>query len=280
MYSLDRAKALEYTISCLRDMPLYENCQKTLVVDGKIDVVPHDWEVVQVPRINDKFCWGRMWDAGVLTAMNEKIIYLDSDRLLPKNYLELVNEYLKEDLFLYTSSHFLMTQEIPVSRCKQILTHTSIDDMLSDEASIGAVRYDPRHGEPYHGPGKNVMSGSTAFTRKTYLRLGGVDHWYCGHGAFADTDFHYQAASGGCNFLDLNVIELHYPHLKLDDKSQVVNDQKLWMMSLDNFIYYCSKWNLPLALAENMASRCGVERPNIYVGRKVKELKGVSKVSS
>ena len=33
------------------------------------------------------------------------------------------------------------------------------------------------------------MSGSVAFTKKTYIRLGGVDPWYRGHGAFADTDF-------------------------------------------------------------------------------------------
>lgn len=266
MYSKDRAEALQYTISCLRDMPLYGSCQKTLIVDGKIDNIPEEWEAIQVPRINNKFCWGRMWDAGVLSSKYENIVYLDSDRLLPKNFLELVNANIKDDIFIFTSIHLMMKQNLSIEQCKDILENFYF------QKELYGVSFEVRHLEPHHGPGKNVMSGSTAFTRKTYLRLGGVDHWYCGHGAFADSDFHMQAAAGGCEFIDLNIPELHYPHRKLDTQNNKLQDKELWLMGLDNFIYYCDKWNIPMVLAESLATQCGVKKPSSYVNKRIKEI--------
>lgn len=260
-------------------MPLYSEAQKTLVVDGKIDVIPPDWDAVQVPRVNGKFCWARMWDAGVISSKNEKIVYLDSDRLLPKNYLQLVDQNVEDDLFLFTSRHFMMVEELPIESCLSILSHDTLEGLMLDEKAVGTLKYEVRHEEPFHGPGKNVMSGSTAFTRKTYLRLGGVDHWYCGHGAFADSDFHMQAASDGCAFLDLEVPELHYPHNKLGDKNSPLKDKELWMLGLDNFIYYCRKWKLPIALAESLAVRSGVNRPAVYVNKRAREIMANAKVS-
>lgn len=273
MYSIDRSEPLDYTLSCLRDMYFYEDCQKTLIVDGKIDRIPEDWEVLQVPRLNGKFCWGRMWDAGVFSAQFEKVFYLDSDRLLPKNFLKLINEKLEDDLFLFTSMHFAMHQILPIAHCKEILSQETAEEMIN-AALLGSLRYEVRHAEPYHGPGKNVMSGSTAFTRKTYMRLSGVDQWYCGHGAFADSDFHMQAALAGCRFLDLELPEIHYPHNKLGENKNPIEDKELYRLGLDNFIYYCNKWRLPTVLVESYAARAGISRPASYIARRSKEILG------
>lgn len=272
MYSIDRAKALEYTISCLQKMDLFEQCQKTLIVDGKIDRIPLGWDHIQVPRIENKFCWGRMWDAGVYTSKYEKVLYLDSDRLLPPSYLSLVNQNLKDDVFIYTSKHFIMAKDLPLQLCEKMLLEIGESGALLEKEFIGTVRFDPRYGKPFHGPGKNVMSGSTAFTKKTYKRLGGVDHWYCGHGAFADTDFHLQASQMNCQFIDLEVNELHFPHEKLDDEARTLDNTTLWRLSLDNFIYYCLKWKLPMTLAENLAYKSGIVRPSRYLKTRVEEL--------
>ncbi len=277
MYSTDRSDALSHTLACLRQMPLYENCQRTLVVDGKIDRIPEDWEALQVPRVDNKFCWGRMWDAGVCSANHEKIIYLDSDRLLPKNYLELVDQNLEDDVFIFTSLHFMMTRELTIDECKHILSNTTVEELMLDPSILGNLQYEVRNIEPFHGPGKNVMSGSTAFTRDTYLKLGGVDQWYCGHGAFADSDFHMQAAVNGCQFMDLSVPELHFPHHKMGDTKSPLKEKELWLLGLNNFIYYCDKWGLPMVLAESLAVRCGVKRPSSYVGKKLKEIKEFAK---
>lgn len=273
MYSKDRAEAFKRTLACLRDMSSYQDCQKTLIVDGKIDSIPEEWEAIQVPRSDGKFCWGRMWDAGVLTSRFDKIIYLDSDRMLPTNYLEAVNDKLTDDLFVFTSTHFLLNQESTVETCKKILSLNSVEKMLRDIDLVDLVRYEVRHGQPYHGPGKNVMSGSTGFTKKTYLRLGGVDHWYRGHGAFADSDFHMTASCQGCQFYDLWMPELHFPHAKLDDKSNPLGDEMYYKLALDNFIYYCWKWDLPMTLAESLAVRSNVQRPALYINKRLKEIK-------
>ena len=273
MYSNDRFEALGHTLSCLRDMPLYENCQKTIVVDGKIESIPPEWEVLQVPRIDNKFCWGRMWDAGVLSARFEKIVYLDSDRLLPKEFLQLVDKNIKDNVFIFTSIHLMMNKHLDIQKCKNTLEDFSKKQNCNKfNFILEQFKFETRHAEPYHGPSKNVMSGSTSFTRKTYIRLGGVDQWYCGHGAFADNDFHMQAALNGCNFIDLSIPEIHYHHFKLSQENNRIKDKDLFILGLNNFIYYCKKWNLPIALAESLAVKCEIKNPVSYVNKKLKEL--------
>jgi len=254
----------------LRDMPLYDQCQKTLVVDGKLDRTYADWNAIEVPRIDGKFCWGRMWDAGVLSARNESVLYLDSDRMFPQNYLQKVSEHIKDDVFVFTSCHFLMHKIISTDLCREFLED---EEYFSNTDFLGIVQYDPRFKDPVHGPSKNVMSGSTGFTRSTYLKIGGVDHWYCGHGAYADTDFHYQASLAGCRFVDLGIPELHYHHSKNDDSGEKISYSKLKAMSLDNFIYYCDKWRLSLSLAENVALKSAIKDPKKYVAQRYKLLK-------
>ncbi len=265
MFSPDRVSQLRQTVECLRDMPLYDSCQRTLVVDDRLpETNLPDWNVTVVPRIDGDFSWANMWDAGVGTARHERILYLDSDRLLPRDYLSRVVEALSDDVFVFTSRHFMMTGDLPTDACRELLSDSSMN-VIADPRYLGLLRYEPRHGEPYPGPGKNVMSGNTAFTRKTFLRLGGVDPWYRGHGAFADTDFHMTAARAGCRFVDLDATELHCFHPKLDSSGKRLSDKDLQLLALRNFVYFCNKWSLPIALAETLAHRTGVDKPKKQV---------------
>jgi hypothetical protein len=264
MYSNDREIAFSRTCQCLEQMPLYAQAQKTLVVDGKLQKAWKDWEVVQVPRVGGKFCWARMWEAGVLTARNEAVLYLDSDRLLPSCLLKEVVTKLQDRVFLFTSNHYMMADPLTFELCNYFMDHWRDDELFYDQRFIGKLVYEPRFKDPVHGPGKNVMSGGTAFTRSTYLKIGGVDSWYCGHGAYADTDFHFQAAQAGCQFIDLGLPELHYPHDKREGETVLSRDQ-LNLLSLDNFIHYCKKWNLPSVLAESIAYKCKIKDYRRYV---------------
>lgn len=270
MYSADRRKPLDFTISCLEDMPLYDQCQKTLIVDGRCTHIPIGFDIIQVPRVDKKFCWSYMWAAGVHSAQHPIIVYLDADRLLPKTFLRFAS-YVEDDQFLFTSKHFHMTKDMELESCKKFLEANMAEGIFTSDEFLGAFRYEPRFREPPLGPGKNVMSGSVAFTKQTFDRLGGVDPWYCGHGAFADTDFHHQAARAGCQFLDLNIPEIHYHHFKLDATGEEIDDITLHRMGLDNFIYLCNKWKLPMVLAENLAVRCGILKPSAYVEKKLKQ---------
>ena len=272
MFSNDRWKQLDMTISCLRDMKLFDKCQKMLVVDGKPNKLVPEFDYIRVPRINNQFSWANMWNAGVATAKHEVILYLDSDRLLPTYYLENVLDTIRDDVFVFTSRHFMVIKEVSIENCKQFLKSRQQDGVFIDDRFVGHLKYEPRFWQPVHGPGKNVMSGNTAFTKKTYMRLGGVDPWYRGHGAYADTDFHLHAAANGCEFLDLEAPELHYHHAKLDEKSLELDEISLYKLGLDNFIYYCHKWGLPMALAESLAFRCKILQPVKYVKERLKKI--------
>jgi len=275
MYSPDRQMALETTISCLKDMEGYQDCQKTLIVDGDVNVVFEGWDYIRVPRVRGDFCWADMWEAGVASARHEKIIYLDSDRLLPPVFLPLMIESIKPKTFVFTSVHFVMLQEIPIPQCKQLF-ETFEERGFADEEFLGLVRYEPRFKDPVHGPGKNVMSGSVGFTKTDYYRLGGVDPWYQGHGAYADTDFHFTAQVGRCHFVDLQLPEFHFPHPKRAGDGKL-GLMELRRMGLKNYIYYLHKWGLPMNLAENVAIECNLRRPAKYVEVVLKEIKEAAK---
>lgn len=272
MYSVDRQEALDATISCLKDMSLYEECQKTLVVDGRTDYHPEDWLIVEVPRVGE-FCWANMWDAGVGTARYPIVLYLDSDRLWPKNLLQEVVAKTTDGAFVFTTNHFLVLPGMSLDFCKEFLVEFVKDkSVIAGPPYLGGLRFDPRYGQCIHAPGKNVMSGGTAFTKRTYYALGGVDPWYAGHGAYADTDFHFTAQMAGCRFVDLQLPELHWPHKKLDEANQPLGRKELHLLSLDNYLYYCNKWGLPASFAEGVAYDIGVEKPKQYVRQRKAEL--------
>lgn len=250
-------------------MDLYDQCQKTLVVDEKMDRACEGWHVVEVPRVDTEFSWANMWDAGVASSRFDTVLYLDSDRLLPRSYLGQVVNNMHDGVFVFTSRHFQMLKEASLENCWDFLERAS-DEMMNADL-LGALRFEQRYQNPLHGPGKNVMSGNTAFTKRTYMELGGVDHWYRGHGAYADTDFHFWAALQGCKFVDLELPELHCPHKK-ELNGGSLDEMTLRRLGLDNFIYYCWKWDLPMALAENLSVDCGIQSPARYVDKRLEVL--------
>jgi hypothetical protein len=269
MYSEDRFKQLEYTISCLQDMKFFDQCQKTIILDGNANIVIPNFEVIRVPRINNQFSWANMWNAGVCSARFPVIWYLDSDRLLPEMYIETLLKSVIDDVFVFTSQHFMVTKDMSLELCKDFLQLKDWSGVFTSDKFLGCLQYEPKNELPFHGPGKNVMSGNTAFTKKTFFKLGGIDPWYKGHGAYADTDFH-MLASQTCKFIDLSISEIHYHHSKKDNNHDLSKVQ-LDKLGLDNFIYYCRKWDLPMAYAENLAFRAGIHHSAKYVYNKVKE---------
>lgn len=275
MFSRDRFRQLERTISFLRRNKLFQDCQKTLVVDGRSDRVFEDFEMIQVPRLGGQFSWANMWDAGVATARHPAILYLDSDRLVPSDYLERVLDTVRDDQFLFTARHYMVLKDLEDEECAAFLAN---GNLITEDRYMASLKFEPRLRQPPPGPGKNVMSGNTAFTKRTYLRLGGVDPWYRGHGAFADTDFHMEASVKGCQFVDLGVPELHWHHAKIDANDIEIDGMSLARLALDNLIYYCHKWGLPMNQAENAALKCRIFQPVKYVKERLekilKELEG------
>lgn len=254
MYSADRLPQLKTTMFCLEHMDRYEECQKILVVDGETNIRPDGWDVIEVPRLRGKFNWSSMWRAGVDASAHDKVLYLDSDRVLPTDYLARIDAELKDDVVLFCGSLFNF-KEYQDPEDVIALRDVSLDEIRDgwDKYKI-MFDYDPRWLLPIDGPGKGPCSGNTAFTKATFLKSGGVDPWFEGHGAYADTDFHKQLWEMGVKFVDMDVPEFHLKHPKMGDENEELTMRDIEVLSLNNFIYHCKKWNLGYKYPRTIAS--------------------------
>ena len=269
MYSSDRKQYLEKQIEHMRNMASYDKCQKILVLDGELNVDFEELEVVPLDR-GYNFNWSDAWWAGVNHCENEKILYLDSDRLLPLDYLEKIEPLIDDGKFVYASNMFtlcLWPGKGTVDKFLQ-MTPKEVREELCD-LKDGMIVDDTKLKFPVARHGKNPMSGNTAFTKSTFVSSGGVDPWYSGHGAFADSDYFMQMHKEGAEFVDVEEsIELHFGHTKKDEYGKNLSAKELGLSSLDNFIYYCKKWKIPKQRAVDVAKSWRIENPEKYVVRR------------
>lgn len=266
MYSPDRKTYLGKQIEHMRNMPLYEKCQKILVLDGENNVDFEELEIVPLER-GCEFNWSQAWNTGVNHCKYEKILYLDSDRLLPLDYLERIEPLIKDNTFVYASNLFTLCLWPGKDVIDSLLNMTpnQAREEIKD-IKKGLIVDDTKFNVPIPRYGKNPMSGNTAFTKSTFRDSGGVDPWYEGHGAFADSDYFMKMYKKGANFLNVSdVVELHFGHTKKDDEGNIFSDKELGVMALDNFIYYCKKWSINLQRAVDMAKSLQIRSPAKYV---------------
>lgn len=270
MYSPDRKQYLEKQIAYLQEMDGYAACQKILVVDGLANIRPDGFEIAEMDR-SGKFNWSRAWKTGVDRSKFENVLYLDSDRIFPKNYLLELDRALREDpdCFAYTPNLFTIQKYPGADVIDEIL---SLHPEEIKKKRYNGIVFEPRFSRPVHFPGKNAMSGSVAFSKNTFRLSGGVDPWYEGHGAFADSDFFMQTVRKDFRFFVLpHLPELHFGHTKRDGDNNIVDDKELRLQGLYNFVYYCNKWKLGLDKAIVVAKNIGVEKPAEYVAGIVEE---------
>lgn len=260
MYSPDRLPQLRTMLRCMEDMDLYHECQKIIVADEVCNVQPDGFDVVVVPRPTGQFNWSAMWKAGVEECKFENILYLDSDRILPKNYLTLVHENMAPGRSLFCGSLFNFKD---YHDPEVILGYRDLDlqDILCDWEKYKLVfDYDPRWRLPIHGPGKGPASGNMAFTKADFWKVGGVDPWYEGHGAYADTDLHKSLHEAGVEFHDLDVPEFHLRHPKLGEDDEELTMKDIEVLSLNNYVYHCHKWSLGYNQPRMIASWLNLSR--------------------
>lgn len=265
MYSPDRIEQFKVALACWQDIEGFDECQKILLVDNvKSNIFPDGFEVYTVPRPNGKFNWAAMWEAGVTYSQRKMCWYLDSDRILPKYYLNLIHEHIKDHVIIYTSNLFQFHKDINIEEAKKARdnwTVTKIKECYQDYKDC--LTFDPRFHLPLYSPGKNAMSGNTAFTKQTYYDSGGVDPWYEAHGAFADTDYHTQCYNLGYKFIDLKELELHLNHDKLEENP--LSFKELGVLGLNNMVRYCRKWGFPLNQVVESAAHLKIYDPVRFV---------------
>lgn len=267
MYSPDRVLQFEQMNRINSRMNGWSSAEKLLLVDWKDGVELPDfpgWRTIPVPRPRTNFNWSSMWEHGVEASSNEAMLYLDSDRALPRNYLEEVISVVNDNRFVFSETLFGMNRTVDDEVIIDLLDNhdpesirIQFDDLNRKFSDL--IYYDPRYRLPLHGPGKGVMSGNTGFTRSGYRRSGGVDPWFEGHGAYADTDFQKQVWNKGFEFVPIDATEIHIWHPKFSDQSsEELTQRDIEVLSLNNFIYHARKWKLGYHYPQAIANYLGL----------------------
>lgn len=230
LYSPDRLNELVHTIYSLQEMDGYKDCQKILCVDGQTNTWPSDFEIIEVNRPESGFyCWAKMWDVAVDQAIHDNILYLDSDRILPKSFLTQVLDNIEDNAFLFPDTLYKMAKTVGYKEISVIreLRHISnsfgwLDNRVYSNPWDAIAR-------------KNPMSGCVAFTKSTFKQSGGLDYSFQGWG-YPDTDYFASTYNLGCKFIPLECTEYHLYHAYGEDHYYVS------LMGLWNGLKFCRKW--------------------------------------
>lgn len=153
----------------------------------------------------------------------EKIIVLESDRILPKEYFESTIEELKKGIQITTLKMNKLIRPHEDSEIEENTLEFICDDR-SESNELGC---------------KNMWSGNTAFMKEDFFNCGMMDEDYIGYG-WADNDMCMKMQKTGIKSIFKHDTEIHLWHPK---QTYGVEDQK--KMFLNNGIRFCKKWDKP-----------------------------------
>jgi hypothetical protein len=153
---------------------------------------------------------------GAKLAAANKIILLDSDRILPPGY------FLK----VLTT---LQPKTVVSARTTHRLTRMATDQEINEVP----FKLEPRKHT-------NIFSGNASFYVSDYWAAGGMNEKYIGYG-WEDDDMSQRMLHSRANFVYREEIEIHLHHHR---DSYGTGDQKI--MYLNNGIRFHSEWNLPI----------------------------------
>lgn len=229
IYSPDRKEILEKTIACLEDVIGYKQAQKILIVDGKSNIFPENWEVFEIEK-QGYLHWKMAWSIAV-TAMKYDIFwYLESDRIVSNNYLELVLSQFEEKTIYYPKNLYSLAEDVNIVQLKRLREYQKPKNLLIE---------DQRETIPKMEFKRNPISGNVLMGKKSYLESGGMDEKFYGWGFF-DWDYFKTTYDLGFKFVQIDSIELHQKHAYAANKHNFNN------INLCNAFIYANKWNFPL----------------------------------
>ena len=172
-------------------------------------------ECMQLPRLTN---------FGVDHAHYQKIIVLESDRILPTGYYAEILQQLKAGIqitpkLVWKLDHPYSDEEIAENKFKYT------EDARTANNQIGT---------------RNMWSGNTAFMKTDFETAGKMDENYQGYG-WADSDMTNAMTAAGIKSIFRPEIELHLWH---PATTYGKGNQK--QMFLKNGLRFCDKWNEPL----------------------------------
>lgn len=238
LYSSDRKRQFETCLACWEGMSHYDDCEKILVVDGKTNIRPPGWIVLEVERPGEYYCWAHTLNSGVDAATTEYVFYFDSDRIVPLNYFEKALP-LAHDGFVFPNKLFTV-QDFDADAVAL--------RSLCEEPDESKLIPDHRVMDPLKVGCKNPFSGCVGFSKKTYLETGGFDPKFQGWG-YPDYDYFMNVTRRGLKLLPVDAVELHQRH------EYPINRQLIFKHNFWNLNQYVQKWGLPNRLLDELKQR-------------------------
>ena len=236
LFSNDRLEQLQIMMNCWRQQAEgFEDCEKILVVDGKLIQKPEgDWTVLEIQRNQAAYCWADTLNAGVQAATKQIVFYYDSDRIISRGHVQYCLETLyQEAAYVYTPKLFSFHAWPATMSIEQLCQAAD----RPDEHRSTMLYPDFRVSDPEHYEHKNPFSGGVAFRKETFLDHGGFDRRFIGYG-YPDFDFFMNTTRRGAKFVQAPGAELHMPHLYL------AGDRMVALHNAWNCWQYVMKWDL------------------------------------
>ena len=217
-------------------MKLFKGCEKILIVDGQTNINPPGWNVYNLHREKDHYCWADAINKGISLSRNDIIFYLDCDRIPPEEFFKAgVNILQDKDSFVYPEK---------LSNLKTECTSVDLIRKLSHNPNSFLLLPEIRTTNPLNIGKKTPFSGCVGFNKNTYIRSGGVDPMYIGWG-FPDTDILMSATRKGVDFETVPGTEIHQKH-SYSIPLVIHTLHNIWNMNL-----FIAKWKLPQSLLHN-----------------------------
>lgn len=211
-----------------------KNCELVSICQDSCDLEVYGFKRHQQHNLNvECMQLPHLTNFGVAQCTSDKIIVLESDRILPNGYFAQVIEQLAPGVQI-TARNVL-----------------KLDKPYTDEEIIsGSFQFksEPRTETNEIGT-RNMWSGNTAFMKPDFEKAGKMDEEYKGYG-WADNDMTATMEKAGVKSIFRTETELHLWH---PGATYGKGDQE--KMFIDNGTRFCKKWNkpIPLWLRERMA---------------------------
>lgn len=230
LYSNDRIQETKATIECLSDCSGFDSCQKILCSDGHTNFHPEGFEILEISRPQSGlYCWANMWDAALKICTFEKVLYMDSDRILPTKGLKEISQSITDNTFVFPKNLFSFKEKCDIDTIKDTRDDISNNmHLLKPDHRIYSSAWDAVRK-------KNPMSGCTGFTKNTFFKSGGLDQAFQGWG-YPDTDYFEKTSRMNMKFIPLDMNELHLHH------KYEIPTRELKLMNLWNGCQFCRKW--------------------------------------
>jgi hypothetical protein len=163
-----------------------------------------------------------MTNRGVCASRCDKIIVLESDRILPSGYFEATINQIQSKV------------SITCKNMKKLKSEASDEDIKDNN-----FEYNDEHRTDTNEIGlRNMWSGNTAFWKKDFFDAEKMDEGYVGYG-WADSDMTNKMNEVGVKNIFRDEIELHLWH-----PSQTYGKMNPKKLFIQNGIRFCKKWNV------------------------------------